>query len=166
MQLINCERLGIIQFQIWLVFFPIFDKEYSLIILFISRTTTYWFPTVFVILNSIIFPSKFIYKKNFSLQILLWLPQLKTWFSNKNGKLYHNISTSSFPSRVWIINSFFGIFIFCMSNLVTLSMSKNFMDIVGKHKIIISHRLQGCLTWYSHTITTKQYIVSNHKIWP
>ena len=95
-----------------------------------------------------------VYIKNFSLQILLWLPQLKTWFSNKNGKLYHNISTSSFPSRVWIINSFFGIFIFCMSNLVTLSMSKNFMDIVGKHKIIISHWLQGCLTWYSHTITT------------
>ena len=111
------------------------------------------------------FSIKVIYKKNFSPQILLWLPQLKTWPSNKNGKLYHNISTSSFPSRVWIINSFFGIFIFCKNNLVTLSMSKNFMDIVGKHKIIISHWLQGCLTWYSHTITTKQYIVSNHKIW-
>ena len=50
------------------------------------------------------FSIKVIYKKNFSPQILLWLPQLKTWPSNKNGKLYHNISTSSFPSRVWIIN--------------------------------------------------------------
>ena len=100
-----------------------------------------------------------LYKKLFSSNPTL-IATIEDLIFKQEWKLYHNISTSSFPSRVWIINTFVGIFIFCMSNLVTLSMSKNFMDIVGKHKIIISHRLQGCfdMIFIYHDIKTENTV--------